>query len=284
MIGFGKETMEKKDQASRPKFHVATGVAALTLLSLPSGISAEPMARPGESEGGWRHNVTAYAFLPAQTSGTSTVAGSDVDLDLSLGDIFDNELLDFALAGRYEAWKGDWGIIVDANYVKLGTAINPGPGFDVDADIRQAWLSVMAAYRAVNTTYGENNRRLTFDVQGGVRYNGLKQEFDIKTPGPAATVGGTEYWWEPVVGARVMWEINDKWAGAVDTNFGGFGAGGDDLQVIATAGVSYRAWENTSLRFGYRYYSIDYSTDRSDGTFALDMDQHGPYLGLTVHF
>lgn len=257
---------------------------ALALMCSPSEVVAEPMARTGQSEDGWRHSSTAYAFLPAQTSGTSTVAGSDVDLDLSLGDVLDNDLLDFALAGRYEGWNGDWGIIVDANYVRLGAVIAPVPGPEVDADIQQAWLGVMAAYRAVNTTYGQNNRRLTFDLQGGVRYNKLKQEFDISTPGPNVTIGGTERWWEPVVGARVMWEINDKWAGAVDANFGGFGAGGNDLQVIATAGVSYRAWENTSVRFGYRYYSIDYSTDRSDGPFGLDMSQHGPYLGITWHY
>jgi hypothetical protein len=261
---------------------MAVGACALILGS--QGALAEPMSFTGQNEDGWRHSVTGYAFLPARTNGTSTVAGSDVDLDLTLSDVFDNDLLDFALAGRYEAWKGDLGFIVDANYVRLGTAVSPTPALALDADIQQAWLAFMAAYRVVNTTYGDDRRRVTFDVQGGVRYNKLKQQIDVTTPGPSPRLGGTERWWEPVIGGRVMWQINDKWAGAVAAELGGFGVGDDDLQVVATAGFRYQAWENTSIRFGYRYYSIDYSTDRSDGAFALDMDQHGPYLGVTWNF
>ena len=49
-------------------------------------------------------------------------------------------------------------------------------------------------------------------------------------------------------------------------------------------GVGYRPWETTSLKFGWQFYGIDFSTNRSDGKFAYDGFQTGPYLALTYQF
>ncbi|NOD53286.1 hypothetical protein GS635_16705, partial [Ruegeria sp. HKCCD5851] len=91
-------------------------LATITVLASKQAI-AEPIPLAGQSETEWRHTLAIYAFLPARTRGDSTVAGVTVPLDLDFGDAL--ELLDFAAAGRYEAWRGDWGFIIDANYVSL---------------------------------------------------------------------------------------------------------------------------------------------------------------------
>ncbi|WP_170425264.1 hypothetical protein [Ruegeria arenilitoris] len=45
------------------------------------------------------------------------------------------------------------------------------------------------------------------------------------------------------------------------------------------------SFENAgSLKLGVRYYSIDYSTDRTDGKFAYDADQIGPFIGYSYRF
>jgi hypothetical protein len=49
-------------------------------------------------------------------------------------------------------------------------------------------------------------------------------------------------------------------------------------------GAGYPAWEDTSLKFGWRFCGIDYLTNRSDGKFAYDGFQTGPYLALTYQF
>lgn len=225
-------------------------------------------------------------FAPLSAKGTSTVAGQEADVDLNLQDILD--LLEFAIAGRYEAWNGDWGIIVDANYTALAAdSALPGPlGSDVEVDVKQKWLGLLAGYRVAHGTYGANNQSYAFDVQGGVRYNSLKQTVDIETPGPGEppTLGGDEDWFEPVIGARGMWRLNDRWTTIVSADFGGFGYGGNDLQVGANIGFDYQPWEKTAITFGYRYFSLDYSKDLSDGKFAYDVVQHGPYVGIKYFF
>ncbi len=258
-------------------------LSAIALGAATTAAVADPIPLAGQSETEWRHSLAIYAFLPARTSGTSTIAGQSVPLNLDLGDAV--KLLDFAAAGRYEAWRGDWGLIVDANYVSLEAngALPTPAGATFRADIRQKWLGLLASYKVVDAI-GKNGQRYAFDLQFGARYNKLKQQVTISAPAPLPTLGGDESWWEPVIGARGTWVLNDKWTAIASIDLGGFGAGGNDLQVGANVGVDWRPWENTSLFFGWRYYSIDFSTTQATGPFAYDVSQHGPVLGVKFRF
>ena len=262
-------------------------ICATTLVwSAATSVSAQSLPALGQSETDWRYTLGLYAFLPISTTGTSTVGGLTVPVDLDLGDVLD--LLDFAAAGRVEAWKGDFGLIFDANYVSI-TGDGPfpiPPGSTFEVNVRQKWLGLLAAYRVADGTYGANNQRYTFDIQGGVRYDSLRQTVSLTTPGPGTlpTVGGDEKWWEPVIGARGMWRLNDRWTTIASIDLGGFGAGGNDLQIGANIGFDYQPWDNTAITFGYRYYSMDYSTTLSSGVMAYDTTQHGPYIGVKFLF
>ncbi len=70
---------------------------------------ADPLGLRGASDDEWRFSVSPYLYLPVSTTGTSTVAGGSVDLDLSLKDVL--KALKFVASGRGEAWKGDFGIV-----------------------------------------------------------------------------------------------------------------------------------------------------------------------------
>lgn len=243
--------------------------------------SAQSLPAPGQTEdGGWRHALGIYMFAPLSTSGISTINGTSVPVDLSLSDLLD--VLDFAAAGRYEGWNGDWGVIVDANYAGIEqSGFLPGPaGAAFNVQVRQKWLGLLGAYRIAKGTYGDGSQRFAIDVQGGIRWNSIKQ---TATVGPVS-LGGNEGWVEPVVGVRGMWRLNDRWTTIASADFGGFGAGGNDLQASLNLGFDYQPWDNTALTFGYRYLSVDYSTTQPGGTFAYDVDQHGPYIGVKFFF
>ncbi|MEP2530686.1 hypothetical protein [Shimia sp.] len=249
------------------------------IVSATGGANAQSLPAPGQSEdNGWRHALAVYMFAPLRTWGDSTVGGTTASIDLSLGDLLD--VLDFALAGRYEGWNGDFGIILDANYAGIEQSGNlPGPGgaaFNVN--VRQKWFGVLGAYR-VNSGTTKSGQPFAIDVQGGLRWNSIKQTLTV---GPA-TAGGDESWIEPVVGLRGMWRLNEKWTTVASADLGGFGAGGNDLQAAVNAGFDYQPWENVALTFGYRYLSVDYSSNLGGG-FAYDVDQHGPYVGVKFFF
>jgi len=49
-------------------------------------------------------------------------------------------------------------------------------------------------------------------------------------------------------------------------------------------GFDYRAWKNTSIKFGYRIYDIDYETGSGADTLGLDAQMMGPWLGVTMYY
>ncbi len=261
-------------------------------ISLGGAAQADPLNVQGVSDDEWRFTLTPYLFLPVSTTGTSVVADGEVDVDLDLSDVL--ELLNMAASVRGEAWRGDLGLVLDAYYVNLGGGSDfTGPAGvgsgRVDISIKQGWVDLLGAYRLYHGSYDDTGRLASFDIQAGVRYNNLRQEVDASFdlgpgPGRQTTLGGTEVWWEPVIGARGAMQLNDRWTLGARADFGGFGAGGNDLAWKVLAGADYRPWENTSLKLGWQVYGIDFSTERSDGEFAYDVVQTGPYLGLTFGF
>jgi hypothetical protein len=105
----------------------AAGLAAL-LIGQSGMAFADPLGLRGASNDEWRFTVSPYLFLPVSATGTSTIAGASVDLDLSLKDVL--KALNFAISGRAEAWKGDFGLIIDTYYVNIGRDESiglPGP-------------------------------------------------------------------------------------------------------------------------------------------------------------
>jgi hypothetical protein len=269
----------------------AAGLAAL-MIGQSGTAFADPLGLGGKSDDEWRFSVQPYLFAPVSTTGTSTVDGGSVDLDLGLKDLLDH--LNFMASGRVEAWKGDFGLIIDTFYVNIGgdEAIGlPGPAggsVGVDVDMKQLWFDLLGAYRVAHGAYDETGRRYAIDLQAGVRYNRLRQKVDADlsldigpAPGIQTSLGGTEDWFEPVVGVRGMAQISDRWTIGARADFGGFGVSNDSLQWKVITGFDYRAWERTSVKFGWQFYGIDYSTNRSDGKFAYDIFQHGPYMALT---
>jgi len=272
-------------------FAKVAALAVLAICASPSLARADPLNARGISDDEWRYVVTMDAFLPTSTTGTSVIAGGATDVDLDLQDVF--EVLNIAISGRAEAWRGDFGLIADGYYMNIGGGGSfTGSGglltASVDVEVEQAWLDLLGAYRVARGTWDDTGRLYSVDVQAGVRYSYLKQEVKAGVQiGPIAgqqTLGGSESWWEPVVGVRGAMQVSDRWTLGARADFGGFGVNGDDLQWKALVGADYRPWENTSLKLGWQFYGIDYSTNRSDGEFAYDVFQTGPYLGVTFGF
>jgi len=279
--------MKKASRAILTVFLIGIGVGAF------DEVRADPLALSSFEDSEWRVDFSPYVFLPATVEGDSTIAGQTASFELDTSDILD--FLSFALSGRLEAWKGDFGLILDGYYVNLdagGNVDTPGPlpiNIGIDADIRQFYVDGLGSYRVINQPYNADGDMWSLDLMGGIRYNYLRQEIDIAAgggpgPGGATSLGGDETWVDPIIGARVAMALNERWSAGVRGDIGGFGVSDADLQWSVTGGFDYRPWETTSIKFGWRAYSIDMETTLSDGTFAYDVFQHGPYVAMTFRF
>jgi len=267
----------------------------LTTLSPP----AHAYGPPG-SDGGWDFVVTPYVWLPARSDITSTVAGKSADLELTLKELVD--MFDvFALSGRFEAWKGRFGFIGDAMWMKVNMSNKavplPGPVLDInidDVDIQQAVFDIAAAYRVLQrpVRQGRALPALYFEPFLGARVVYLKQKIDVTIepqgpilPGRSPTLGDEKTWAELMIGGRLWMQVLDELSFALRGSVSGFGIGeGSDLQWDFLAGADYRPWQRASFKVGYRVYQIDYMTGSGTDAFGYDTTQHGPYLGVSVYF
>lgn len=244
------------------------------------------------SDDEWRFEVTPYFWAP-DIDGDSTINGVTTSLDLSFDDIMDNFDV-WGLLGRIEAWKGDWGIILDGSYLDVEGDFHldtPGPSIDVGVDLEMGNVDLGAAYRLFEAPLGGNqNQRLWFDLMGGGRYAYLEQEIDLTVAGPligkrSKIFGGDEEWVEPFVGGRVGLALTKWLAIAVRGDVSGFGIGSaSDLTWNLLGGIDLRFSEWLSLKLGYKIYDIDYERGSGRDKFGLDGQFMGPIAGLTFYF
>ncbi len=271
---------------------LAMSVITVSLVNIENA-RADPLAPPSFKDSEWRVDLTPYLMIPFSISGDTTVAGQTTSLDFDASDLPDLlDLLNFAFSGRVEIWKQDIGLILDGYYVDLnagGSVQTPGSlpiGVSIDADIRQFYLDGLVSYRLINKPYNAEGDVWSLELMGGLRYNYLKQVIDLKVttglgPGASTRLGGNATWVDPIVGTRVAVALNERWTAGARADIGGFGISDTDSTWSITGGFNYRRWEKTSLKFGWRAYSLDYSTTISDGIFAYDVVQHGPFLAVT---
>jgi len=235
------------------------GLFALVAV-LVAGATTPALAQPGSDE--WNVLVAPY-LMGAAMSGTTTVRGVGVDIDMSASDIFSN--LQFGAMGIVVARKGLWGFGADAIWMALGTTVD-----DTNVDVNQGAFAF----------YGLRQLGPAADVTFGLRVNTLQDELTFK--GPDVTRRQNKTWVDPIAGVTLRTPAG-RVQGRLYTEIGGFGAGSDfTWQVFPT--LSIRLAEKASLEFGYRWLDIDYAAgDGLDG-FGYDMLTQGPVFGFGFRF
>ena len=179
-------------------------------------IAASPAAAQTPAGDAWKVSVVPY-LMGAAMSGTTAVAGQELDVDMSASDIFSN--LQFGAMGLVVAHKGVWGVSGDAIWMSLGangTAPGPLGRVTATADMSQGAFAF----------YGLRRLAPYADVFFGGRINYLSANLRINSPLQVRSVDGAKTWFDPLVGLQLRTPANGKrWHAQVYTEIGGFGAG-----------------------------------------------------------
>lgn len=239
-----------------------------------------------ESTEGWVITGAPYLFLPGM-KGTVSVAGTQVDMDLSFSDIFDNFDV-FSVSGRVEAWKDDqWGIIFDGMYLDLdGDFPVPGPMFDnANVKLTQVQIDLGLGYRVFDKDVSDDDTkktRIVIDVIGGMRYQYFKEQITIDA---FPTLGDSADWMEIFVGGRGAIQLDEKWTLMVRGDASGFGIGSaSDLTWNFFTGFGYQLKPTQQLRMGYHIQGFDYSNGSGISQFGGDYELQGLYLSMAFTF
>jgi hypothetical protein len=225
-------------------------------------------------EGGWRHTITPY-LMAAHLEGTSGIGGLNADIDLNASDIFSN--LDFGAMLAYRGETEDWAVMTDFIYMKLGASqTSSGENLYARVNLEQTTAQLDVA------------RRLSehFEITLGARYWDVETTLQLTGLGPVGIdVRGEagDSWIDPLLGMRVTYPFNDRWAFLGKGDIGGFGIG-SDFTWHATAALNWAASERTSVTLLYRHIAVDYESGSGASRFALDITEAGPGMGVSFKF
>ena len=242
----------------------------------------------------WQISVTPYYWVP-NIDVDATVAGATVNIEMDYSDIMDTFDVS-GFSGRIEAWKGDWGLFFDGQYVKADAKFDIiGPlgkvRLGADVDLVDTTLDFGVAYKLLKVPLEEDrSRMLTFEPLGGLRYHYFKEEIKLTATvaglgSRGTTLGGDEEWVEPFIGARLRYDLTKNLAAGVRTDFGGFGIGSaSKLTWNLIAGVDWQFKKNMSLKLGYKIFDMDYERGSGPDNIGFDGKIQGPMIGLTILF
>jgi hypothetical protein len=232
---------------------------------------AEPMAV--ESTDGWNFHL-APMFLWAQAiDGSSMVGPTTAPLSIDFGDALDNLGMIFAV--HFEANKGDWTLFSEYQYVMLIPSQELPTGGTMNIDFRDYIFELGGAY-AFNKT--ESSR---WEALGGLRYTKQTLKTTLQANG-ATFIDVSNNWTDFFVGLRNSYKISDKWLLLSRADIGG---GDSDFIWNASIMADYRFNEWGSVFIGYKAMDYDYDNgEKGLSHYAYDATQHGPLLGLNIHW
>ncbi len=266
----------------------------------------------------WHFLAVPYIYIPFSISGTATFEGESFrnnfvgdftdpsrDFDFSPSEITEalRNSLNFAFLSGFEAWTPNYnvGIIANLDYVSLSsesTVIRdvriPGAADFIPTEVNaaldtQLWRADLAgSYRFYDRAQAnpEGIRSefdlgpFVFDVLGGLSLISINTQLDLSTNlGGNGEFDSSRTIVSPLIGGRVRWNANPKFAVIGAGGISGFGISGL-TQYGIQGGIDWMFSGDTTLGAGYRFSFLDYNSDQID----LDVNQSGPYLNVGFRF
>lgn len=210
----------------------------------------------------WQFEVTPF-FWGVAFDGTSSVGRLPaLDVDMSLGDMFDN--FNMGVAVFAVAHKGDVSLLSEFTYLSLEKE-DTSPAGERSQNLDTYLVMAAGAYRlpfALNT-----------DLYAGVRF--VRMDISSELNG-RKTIGGDKDWIDPIVGIHLSIPFTDALSFNLHADIGGFGVGSDFTYMVMPV-LKYQFSDFISGKVAWRWLDVDYDKD----DFAMDMLISGPMLGVT---
>ena len=222
----------------------------------------------------WDFVVAPYLVAPAITGDASVGRLEGIDVDVDAADIID--ALELGGMIRLEAHhRSGFGANLDYSFMILEER-GPLPADlgDVRAEIFQGTFEAHGSYRI-------DTGRAIVDLYAGLRWFDIDLDATATTPFGELTAERGDSWVDPLLGARAITPIANRWRFLASGDIGGFSIG-SDLSWRVQGGVVWDAGDWFSLAVNYMALGVD----RESGTpgtpdrFIYDTITHGPFIGF----
>jgi len=265
-------------------------------------------------ENPWSYTFTPYFWMPS-LKGSSTIKGHTENIDATFIDFLHRQIPKelFGLMGTFEARNDRFSVYADAVYMMLvaskgaAKSISFGPGGTINASLTaSASVKLQMAIVEAAATYeifrwgSRTTSNTAIDVYGGGRFWWQKADADVDVSAVVGLSGfsvsgnrafansGDITWVDPIIGLRLRHQFVPGHQIVLSGDVGGFGVGSQfSWQDMGAYKWDFAKTQNVTWSglIGYRALSVDYSKSSNGVTsYAYDMLQHGPTIGLNLRF
>jgi hypothetical protein len=260
-----------------------------------AGGTAGPVPAAAPASNPWIFGGTLYAWVPFATS-TSTIDGlPEVSHSFFSNDTHVTNLI--AGAGEFSLSKGDWGLfgnIAGSSLGYKGALLREDSRFPNRED-RSGYFhdSVVSgqyglSYRLLGrpldlTKWARETQPVSLDLLAGAQTFYFSSS--VNTQRVQASVSATLT--SPLVGARLSWDLADRWNLGLGGSIGGFGVSDTQLTWQADLTVAYRFRMGDvpgALSLGFRVQGLNFETGSDANYLKVDETLYGPMLGFSLFF
>jgi hypothetical protein len=263
-------------------------VAPVILFENSRSARPVPPPLPANDDDAWHFEVRPYIWA-AGIYGTLRVGTETAETGNGSASVLG--MLDFAAAAQVEAIKGRWRIMIDENYVNLGTdATGPGGLETIDVQPTQNIFEVGGSYMFAevpndkSTTAEPLPPAFTAEALAGVRWFHLGLRLQRKPNSPLALppppVEGSRDLFGPFVGARLKGSPHKDITLIGKFTVGGSGAG-SNFAWSAEGLLDWRLKKSFSLGGGYRVLGMN--ADQPSNNVGFDGQMRGLVLNMTLY-
>ena len=276
---------------------IVPGMVLLALITAAI-FTVTAQAQSAAPAGPWKFSITPYLWAPningTLNYGVPTGAGGSPEVELGPNDWL--ESLSFAMMISGEARKDRWLVFTDLIYLDFSSEDSAVKSVDFGGSLvnSSANVATSSSVRGTAWTLGTGyavlqNRPVTLDVFGGLRYFGLEASTDwqlsvaISGPGGgqtfprAGSISERMDLWDGIIGVKGRaWFGSSNWSIPYYLDVG---TGSSSLTWQGMIGVAYSfKWGEVTLAYRNLYY------DQDGDKLIQDLRFDGPELGVTFRF
>ena len=265
-----------------------SSVILSSVLSAENEITATENVLKSETIKSWSNEFQLYGLI-LWMQGNSTLGRlPNAKINMGADDIFKSLKMGAML--HYEGLASNgWGIWLDYAFMNLG--------FNGDITSKKTELIQVdgntGVYQGIMEAFIKYQSMLDkgyIDWYGGIRWwhNDFDFNFDLDMNGnkiPLASSSRTYDWYDPVVGFRWTYPINEKWSVRFRGDIGGFGIASNFTAAVETVAL-YDITDVWQLKMSFKSLWVDYEegTKGTANYFSYDTANFGPIIAITYKF
>lgn len=219
---------------------------------------------PASAQEQWKQTLVPFYLWAAGIEGQSQIGPIDAPVSLEFSDALEH--LDTSVTVRYEATKGQWGVLADVYHLVLKPEATLPNGVLAGIDLTNTIYELGGIYKpgsqGLDVLFGL--RAMNLNMEGGLGVNSKRTLID-------------ENWLDAFAGVRKNFAISEKASFSVR---GDIGTGDSNFVWNAALLFNYKFNKTVSMFGGYRWLDYDYDQGTGADRFVYDVTYQGPAIAL----